>query len=92
MSKQAMSVVVRCRAGAVSGRHENGVAVFRGIPFGAPPVGKLRFHAPAPAEPWDGVREADVFGPPPPQILSAGGLCRRPRPPPARFGTTRATG
>jgi para-nitrobenzyl esterase len=64
-----MSVVVRTRAGAVGGRQEDGVAVFRGIPFAAAPVGKLRFQAPEPAKRWDGVREADVFGPPPPQML-----------------------
>ncbi|MEU2348064.1 carboxylesterase family protein [Modestobacter sp. NPDC049651] len=59
--------VVRTRAGAVRGRSEGGLAVFRGIPFAAPPVGALRFQTPRPAQPWDGVREADVFGPPPPQ-------------------------
>ncbi len=72
MSNHETSVLVRCRPGAVSGRLEDGVAVFRGIPFAAPPVGELRFRAPAPAEPWDGVREADVFGPPPPQIFNGG--------------------
>jgi len=41
--------------------------VFLGIPFAAPPVGPRRFQTPQPADPWDGVREVDVFGPPPPQ-------------------------
>ena len=59
--------VVRTAAGQVRGRAENGVAVFRGIPFAQPPVGHLRFAAPRPARPWDGVREAAMFGPPPPQ-------------------------
>ncbi len=40
--------------------------MFRGIPFARPPVGDLRFAAPCPAEPWDGVREAVAFGLPPP--------------------------
>jgi para-nitrobenzyl esterase len=53
--------------GAVRGRWEDGVAVYRGIPFAAPPVGPRRFTAPQPAEPWDGVRDASRFGPPPPQ-------------------------
>ncbi len=61
------AVVARTRRGAVRGVLGGGVAAFRGIPFAAPPVGALRFQAPQPAEPWDGVREADVFGPPPPQ-------------------------
>jgi para-nitrobenzyl esterase len=59
--------VVRTTAGQVRGRAENGVAVFRGIPFAQPPVGALRFAAPRPARAWDGVREAAMFGPPPPQ-------------------------
>ena len=60
--------VVRTAAGLVRGRaKDGGVAVFRGIPFAQPPVGDLRFAAPRPARPWDGVREAAAFGPPPPQ-------------------------
>jgi para-nitrobenzyl esterase len=63
---------VRAAAGRVRGRTENGVAVFRGIPFAQPPVGALRLAAPVPAEPWDGVREAVAFGPPPPQSAVPG--------------------
>ena len=71
--------VVRTAAGLVRGRAEDGVAVFRGIPFAQPPVGDLRFAAPRPARPWDGVREAATFGPPPPQS----GFLLTPMPPPA---------
>ncbi|WP_320773497.1 carboxylesterase/lipase family protein [Streptomyces sp. CRN 30] len=53
--------------GTVRGRTENGLAVFRGIPYAAPPVGGARFLAPRPADPWDGVREAGTYGPPAPQ-------------------------
>ncbi|WP_222267981.1 carboxylesterase/lipase family protein [Modestobacter marinus] len=67
MSEPTTSPVVSTRAGGVRGRWEGGLAVFRGIPFAAPPVGRRRFQEPEPAEPWDGVREADVYGPPPPQ-------------------------
>ena len=75
--------VVRTAAGQVRGRVENGVAVFRGIPFAQPPVGALRFAAPRPAWPWDGVREAAMFGPPPPQsALAAHAARRRSRPAP----------
>lgn len=58
---------VRTASGTVRGRREQGLAVFRGIPFAQPPVGVLRFAAPKPATPWDGVRDAAEFGPLPPQ-------------------------
>src|SRR5882724_7501075 len=38
-------------------------AVFKGIPFAAPPVGDLRWKAPQPAPSWAGVRKALDFGP-----------------------------
>lgn len=60
-------VEARTGAGTVRGAVESGIAVFRGIPFAAPPVGELRFAVPHPVPAWDGVREALAFGPPPPQ-------------------------
>lgn len=61
-------------AGRVRGRVEDGLAVFRGIPFAAPPVGPRRFAAPEPPEPWTGTLDATAFGPVPPQsALSAAG-------------------
>ncbi len=40
----------------------DGVKVFRGIPFAAPPVGDLRWEMPQPASDWDGVRDASQWG------------------------------
>lgn len=60
---------VRVTGGVVRGRVEDGLAVFRGIPFAAPPVGEHRFQAPAPVEDWAGVRDAFAFGPPAPQEM-----------------------
>ncbi|ANP51580.1 carboxylesterase/lipase family protein [Streptomyces griseochromogenes] len=57
----------RISAGTVRGTREEGLAVFRGIPFAEPPVGPLRFAAPQPVSGWDGVRMAVSYGPPPPQ-------------------------
>ena len=51
--------------GLVRGTSEDGLTVFRGIPFAAPPVGDLRWHAPQPPPRWDGVRDADKFAPDP---------------------------
>ncbi|MER7476127.1 carboxylesterase family protein [Streptomyces sp. NPDC126510] len=55
--------VVRTPFGALRGRYERGVAVFRGIPYAAPPFGPRRFRPPVPLPPWDGVRDAGAFGP-----------------------------
>ncbi|WP_218026852.1 carboxylesterase/lipase family protein [Nocardia inohanensis] len=59
--------VVRTTKGQVRGVTDNGVSVFRGIPYAQPPVGELRFAAPVPHAEWSGVTDADQFGPPPPQ-------------------------
>jgi para-nitrobenzyl esterase len=67
MAERGDQPTVRTSAGEVSGRREDGLDVFRGIPFAEPPVGELRFAAPWPASSWDGVRNAFEFGPPPPQ-------------------------
>jgi para-nitrobenzyl esterase len=40
-----------------------GVTMFRGIPFAAPPVGDLRWKPPQAAADWEGVKVADTFGP-----------------------------
>ena len=42
---------------------KDGVRSFKGIPFGQPPVGNLRWREPQPVENWSGVRKADQFGP-----------------------------
>lgn len=74
MGTRLTSEVVRCRTGLVRGGFSDGNSGFLGIPFAARPVGGLRFGPPAPADSWDGVREADVFGPPPPQIPPEGAI------------------
>lgn len=53
---------VRLAAGFLRGGSEEGVAVFRGIPYAEPPVGALRFAAPQSVQGWDGVRDADPGG------------------------------
>lgn len=45
---------VQVSGGTVRGRGEDGLVVFRGIPFAQPPVGERRFAAPRPTLPWDG--------------------------------------
>ena len=50
--------VTQTDAGAVRGTYVASATVFRGIPYARPPVGELRWEAPLPAAPWNGVREA----------------------------------
>jgi len=54
-------------SGKVRGRAEGGVAVCKGIPYAAPPLGALRFRPPTPVSPWSGVRDAFEYGPSCPQ-------------------------
>ena len=42
---------------------DGSVRTFKGIPYAAPPVGDLRWKAPQPVEPWEGVRRATDFPP-----------------------------
>lgn len=63
--------VVKTRHGSVSGTRDKGISVFKGIPFAAAPVGDLRWKAPQPVEPWQGIRKADRFGASPMQSSPA---------------------
>ena len=58
--------------GDVEGVLEGGLAVYKAIPYAAPPVGNLRWRAPQPAKAWEGVRKCDTFGPLPPQPTRPG--------------------
>ncbi|MFG2511110.1 carboxylesterase/lipase family protein [Streptomyces sp. NPDC048584] len=63
MTADRANPLIRTPYGAVRGRWEREVAVFRGIPYAAPPFGANRFRPPLPPTPWEGVREAAAFGP-----------------------------
>jgi len=54
---------VRVEGGLVQGAVEDGLTVYRGIPFAAPPVGDLRWRAPQPVVKWDGVKDTVKFAP-----------------------------
>ncbi len=51
-------VRVETAAGVLEGSREDGVLVFRGVPYAAPPIGENRWRAPQPVAPWKGVRSA----------------------------------
>src|SRR4030095_2010429 len=58
----AAPAAVKVEQGLLQGSVEDGLTVYRGIPFAAPPVGDLRWKAPQPPAKWSGVRPASEFG------------------------------
>jgi para-nitrobenzyl esterase len=65
VANAAIQDPVRLDSGRISGSPGSSadVRVYKGIPFAAPPVGKLRWRAPQPPAHWDDVRSATEFGP-----------------------------
>ena len=55
------------KQGKVKGLVEHGLGSFKAIPFAEAPVGDLRWKAPVPKKPWNGVLEATEFAGMPPQ-------------------------
>lgn len=55
---------VKTESGLVQGTSGKNptVSVYRGIPYAAPPVGKLRWAPPQPASHWQEIRKGDEFG------------------------------
>lgn len=53
---------VTTTVGAVQGRTDGAIEVFKGIPYAPPPVGDARWRPPGPAPQWTGVRDAADFG------------------------------
>ena len=49
--------------GLIRGTREGATTAWRGIPYAAPPVGRLRFRAPRRVLSWQGCRDAALFGP-----------------------------
>jgi para-nitrobenzyl esterase len=64
VSAKADDLTIKTDKGKVHGKKSDDgqVRIFLGIPYGAPPVGPLRWKPPQPAAKWPGVHEATDFG------------------------------
>lgn len=54
--------LVSLSSGQLQGTTEEGVCVWRGIPYAQSPTGAYRFKSPEPVKPWNGVRDASLYG------------------------------
>ena len=63
VTDQTVSLIKEVTGGQIHGylSEDQNVAIFKGIPYAAPPVGDLRWKAPQPVIPWNGVRECAQF-------------------------------
>ena len=55
--------IVHVTGGDIAGKRDGGMNTWLGIPYAAPPVGRLRWRSPQPVVPWTGVKETRTFGP-----------------------------
>jgi para-nitrobenzyl esterase len=55
--------LVRIDSGPITGEVGEGVRIYRGLPYAAPPVGPLRWKPPQPVEAWEAPRACTEFGP-----------------------------
>jgi para-nitrobenzyl esterase len=65
---EGASVVAETHRGKVRGTIEDGIRVFRGIPYGATTAGAARFRPAVRPIAWTGVRDAVAYGPMCPQL------------------------
>jgi para-nitrobenzyl esterase len=71
-ASEEQTVLARSPSGPIEGVVEQGLQIFRGIPYAEAPVGKLRWQPPTPIEPWRRVLKAHAFGPVCPQVQEPG--------------------
>ncbi len=65
MAAQAAPVLkteLQTKSGPVKGVAEDGIGIYKGIPYAKPPLGELRFAPPEDVEPWTKVLDCSEFG------------------------------
>ncbi|MCH1929558.1 carboxylesterase family protein [Shewanella sp. A25] len=62
-SSTEASTLVKLKAGKLSGSVEEGLKIYKGIPYAAPPTADLRWMPPKPVAGWNEIKTATDFGP-----------------------------
>ena len=75
----SLTTTVAVTGGTIDGVEQDGIFIYKGIPFAAPPVGDLRWKAPQPVIPWEGIKKTDKFAPGPMQDTSFGAVLGGPQ-------------
>jgi len=57
----SLTTTVEVTGGTIEGVEQDGIFIYKGIPFAAPPMGDLRWKAPAPVQAWTGIKKTDAF-------------------------------
>lgn len=78
-SNNAFPVQTKIEHGIIEGNYDThtGIQTYFGVPFAKPPVGDLRWKAPQPLAPWQGVKQTKHFGPRPMQTMVFGDMKSR---------------
>ena len=67
MNTAVEDVKLRLDKGPIIGYREEGLSIFKGIPYAQPPIGNLRWKAPQKLDPWKAAKICQDFGPVCPQ-------------------------
>ena len=54
--------IVEIESGKIRGYIDDGIEIYKGIPYAEAPIGDLRFREPLPKKPWDDVKDCVKFG------------------------------
>lgn len=71
-SRRMVKDPIQTSAGKISGTQEDGVRIYKGIPYAAPPVGELRWQPPQPVKHWKDVLACDEWADRAPQLDQPG--------------------
>ncbi len=56
------TVIIETKSGKIQGYIENGIEIFKGVPYGEPPIDDLRFSPPVAKKQWDEVLDTTEYG------------------------------